>query len=418
MNEHPIPPNEHVVQDPGKGVRRVNNLPLVIIGGVLVAFVLVIVVVTASKRHAAGNAGPTSNTLAPAPTALAEQIIGNTSAVEVAPDVAMATPPVEDDSALAVPIARVPEQAGPPLPPTEAEDPQLARARALRLQQLQQALAARTGVLEARKNGTSAAPADAAPAASPTPDRRPAGRPNAVGQWAPPSEEGDEPARADNNYQQFAAAGRTNRWQLDSQVEMPRSRFTLRAGFVIPAVMISGVNSDLPGQIIGQVSQDVYDTATGQHRIIPQGTRLVGSYSDDVAYGQRRVLVAWQRLVFPDGRAMDIDSMPGVDGTGYSGMKDKVNNHYARIFGQAILLSGIVAGVELSQRDQSPDATRPDFSSTMSSSLARTLGDAMAQMFRKNLSIAPTLEIRPGFRFNVMVVKDLDFDRPYAPLTY
>jgi type IV secretory pathway VirB10-like protein len=155
-------------------------------------------------------------------------------------------------------------------------------------------------------------------------------------------------ARA-RTYAQFAGSGQGDRWRLDSQPEAPRSPFELRAGFVVPATLISGINSDLPGQIMAQVAQNVYDTPTGKHLLIPQGSRLVGSYSSDVAYGQARVLVAWQRIVFPDGKAMDIGAMPGADSAGYAGFNDQVNNHYLRLFGSAFLMSGVTAGITMSQ---------------------------------------------------------------------
>jgi type IV secretory pathway VirB10-like protein len=146
-------------------------------------------------------------------------------------------------------------------------------------------------------------------------------------------------------YQQFDNSGAGDRWRLDSKVEPPRSTYELRAGFVIPGTLISGINSELPGQIVAQVSQNVYDTATGKYLLVPQGSRLVGAYSSNVAYGQSRVLVAWQRIVFPDGKAMDIGSMPGSSGAGYSGLHDQVDNHYFRIFGSALLMSLVSEGV-------------------------------------------------------------------------
>jgi len=154
---------------------------------------------------------------------------------------------------------------------------------------------------------------------------------------------------SDNDYSVFDKTGQDDRWQSKERPQAPRSAFELRAGFIIPATMISGINSDLPGQLMAQVSQNVFDTATGRHLLVPQGTRLVGSYSSDVIYGQSRILIAWQRLVFPDGRALDLGSMPGADNAGYSGFNDKVNNHYLRLFGNALLMSGITAGVSLSQ---------------------------------------------------------------------
>ncbi|EBM5962880.1 TPA: TrbI/VirB10 family protein [Salmonella enterica subsp. enterica serovar 16:l,v:-] len=225
-----------------------------------------------------------------------------------------------------------------------------------------------------------------------------------------------------NDISQFGKKGQGDRWLLDEKVSAPHSPYELRAGWVIPGVMISGINSDLPGQIVGQVSQDVYDTATGKYLLIPHGTRLVGTYSSDVGYGQEGVMIAWQRLVFPDGKALDLGSMPGADMAGYSGFRDQVNNHYFRIFGNALLLSGITATVAYSQdRDQNNNNgsnQAPNMSSEMSSALGQVFGQAIAQVVQKNLNIAPTLEIRPGYRFNIMVTKDLAFTKPYQSFDY
>jgi len=182
--------------------------------------------------------------------------------------------------------------------------------------------------------------------------------------------------------------------------------------------MISGINSDLPGQVMAQVSQNVYDSATGRSLLIPQGTRLVGSYASDVAYGQNRVMMAWQRLVFPDGKTLDIEAMPGADQAGYAGFKDKVDNHYFRIFGSAILLSGVIAGVSLSQDNDNDNSDNQRAGDALSEALGQTLGNAMAQMLQKNLNISPTLQIRPGYRFNVMVTKDLKLPGEYRAFDY
>ncbi len=225
--------------------------------------------------------------------------------------------------------------------------------------------------------------------------------------------------RPGNSLASFDARGNTDRWRLDNAgVTAPRSRYELRAGFVIPAVMVSGINSELPGQVIAQVSQNVYDTASGKHLLIPLGTRLVGAYTSDIAFGQERVMLAWQRLVFPDGKALH--AMPGADGAGYAGFSDQVDNHYIRTFVSAFLLSGIIAGVNLSQNNNSSDndGNRQRAGDAMSEALGQTLGTAMSQMLQKNLNIAPTLEIRPGYRFNVMVVKDLLFQTPYKGFDY
>jgi type IV secretion system protein VirB10 len=170
---------------------------------------------------------------------------------------------------------------------------------------------------------------------------------------------------------------------------------------------------------MGQVAQDVYDTATGMQLLIPQGSRLIGSYSNDVAYGQSRVLIAWQRIVFPDGKALDIGRMPGADAAGYSGFNDQVDNHYVRVFGSAFLMSGIVAGISLSQNGSGGGGSdRQRASDVMSQSLGQVLGNTVAQIVSKNLNISPTLNIRPGYRFNVIATKDITFSKSYEHFDY
>lgn len=159
----------------------------------------------------------------------------------------------------------------------------------------------------------------------------------------------------------------------------------IRAGFVIPATMISGINSDLPGQVMAQVSQNVYDTATGKYLLIPQGTRLIGAYSSDVAFGQERVLMAWQRLIFPDGKALDIRAMPGADSAGYAGFSDKVNSHWFRTISSAVLMSGVIAAVDMSQNDRNSDSNndRQRASDSLSEALGQTLGQTLSQIITK-----------------------------------
>jgi type IV secretion system protein TrbI len=211
-----------------------------------------------------------------------------------------------------------------------------------------------------------------------------------------------------------------DRWFLGNETQSPTTPYLLRAGFVIPAVLISGINSDLPGQIMAQISQNVYDTPRGKYLLLPQGSRLVGTYSNNIRFGQERVLIAWQRIVFPDGKALDIGEMPGADNAGYSGFTDLVNNHYIKIFGSAILMSAITAGITLSQEDDTVNSqdNRSSTSQVLSESLGQQLGSVATKMIEKNLNIAPTLEIRPGYRFNVMVIKDLLFKTPYKSFDY
>jgi type IV secretion system protein VirB10 len=193
---------------------------------------------------------------------------------------------------------------------------------------------------------------------------------------------------------------------LQESRKSPLSPYEVKAGTIIPSVIISGINSDLPGQLIAEVSQNVYDTATGQYLLIPQGSRLVGTYDNHVSYGQSRVLVAWNRVIYPDASSLDIDMMPGADQGGYAGFNDKVNNHYARAFGSALLISLFSAGLQLSQ----PQATNGEnYSSTqiIAASVGQQMGELGMEMARRGLNIAPTVEIRPGYQFNVMVTKDI-----------
>ena len=195
-------------------------------------------------------------------------------------------------------------------------------------------------------------------------------------------------------------------------------RYEVKTGAVIPGIMVTGINSDLPGNIIAQVSQNVFDTATGNHLLLPQGAKLFGVYDSRVIYGQERVLVAWNRVVFPDGSAVTLGAMPGSDMSGYAGYTDKVNNHYLRIFGSAILMSMSSGGMAYTMDtldNSNSDSDNPTLQNEMGSALAAQLGQATLQLLQKNLNIKPTLEIRPGYQFNVIVTKDMFFERPYRP---
>ena len=224
-------------------------------------------------------------------------------------------------------------------------------------------------------------------------------------------------ALASANY----GADNPDRWHSPNQVENP-VRYQLRAGFVIPGVLLSGVNSEVPGTIIAQVAQDVYDNATGSDLLIPQGARLIGSYSSNVQYGQSRLFVVWQRIVFPDGRALDIGAEPGTDSAGYAGFKDRVDSHWVQIFGSAVMMSAISAGISYSQdRYQQGNGNYyapPGFSDELSQAVGQQFGQAAAKLLEKNLDIAPTLKIRPGYRFSILLIKDFVFPGAYQDFAY
>lgn len=180
----------------------------------------------------------------------------------------------------------------------------------------------------------------------------------------------------------------------------------IKAGTVIPSVLLSGVDSTLPGQLIAQVTQNVYDTATGQRLLIPQGARLVGSYDHQIAGGQKRVLVVWNRLIYPDASSVTLEGMSGVDMAGYSGFSDKTDTHFGVTFRRALMMSVISAGVQLSQ----PRATN-GYAYSSNQVAAGALGQQMNQVGMNSIGRVqnqpPTLQIRSGYQFNVLVNKDM-----------
>jgi len=201
---------------------------------------------------------------------------------------------------------------------------------------------------------------------------------------------------------------------LQAGREAPRSAYELRAGAVIPAVMIGGVNSDMPGQLQAQVSANVYDTATGTRILIPQGSKLLGIYDSRVTTGQERVLAAWTRIVYPDASAIDIGRMPGADEGGYAGFHDQVNDHFWKVWGNALFLSAFSAGIQLSQGNSNNQTSGLTATQTVAASTGQQMGQLGMEIARRNLQIQPTLEIRPGYRFAVQVTKDILLRR-WAP---
>jgi type IV secretion system protein VirB10 len=171
--------------------------------------------------------------------------------------------------------------------------------------------------------------------------------------------------------------------------------------------MVGGISSDLPGQIIGQVRENVYDTATGRYVLIPQGAKLVGTYDNSVTTGQQRVLVAWTRIIYPDASSIDLGKMPGTDQSGLGGLKDRVNTHFWKAFGNALLLSVFSAGVQISQGGGNNSGNGLNAQQSIAAGLGQQLGQLGQELARRNARIQPTLEIRPGYQFTVMVTKDV-----------
>ncbi|MGB1320331.1 MAG: TrbI/VirB10 family protein [Vibrio gallaecicus] len=193
--------------------------------------------------------------------------------------------------------------------------------------------------------------------------------------------------------------------------EVAREQLTdtdLRVGTIIPAILINGINSELEGVAIAQVSQNVWDSTHGENVLIPQGTRLIGDFKSDVKEGQSRVGVSWNRLQFPDGKTLALSNMVGSDQAGFTGFSDMVNNHYKKKFGSATLLS-IISGLgSMFASDNEKQTSGESFTNQ----LAQQYGTVGSSMIEKNLEIPPTIIIRPGYRFNVIVTQDFAL-KPY-----
>ena len=168
-------------------------------------------------------------------------------------------------------------------------------------------------------------------------------------------------------------------------------------------MLLTGINSDLPGQIEGQISENVYDTVTGQHLILPQGTKLLGSYDSRVTYGQTRVLIVWTRILRPDGSTLDLEGMPGTDLSGYAGLTGKVDRHLTRLLGAVVMGSLIQAGTSAGT-----SYTDPGFADRFRQGSGQGVNEATQQIVRKELQLQPTIRVAPGARFAVFTTKDVD----------
>ena len=205
----------------------------------------------------------------------------------------------------------------------------------------------------------------------------------------------------------FLNAAADRRTVAPDRVMPPASPYVLQAGAVIPAALITGIRSDLPGQITAQVTENIYDSPTGRILLVPQGTRIIGQYDNAVQFGQRRVLLVWNRLIFPNGRSIVLERQPGADAAGYAGLEDGVDYHWwdlAKAAGLSTLLS-VGAELAIDDDDRLLRAIRNGGQDT--------INDAGQEIIRRQLNVAPTLTIRPGFPVRVIVTRDLVLE-PYG----
>ncbi|WP_448954913.1 TrbI/VirB10 family protein [Labrys neptuniae] len=205
----------------------------------------------------------------------------------------------------------------------------------------------------------------------------------------------------------FLAATADRRTVAPDRVASPASPFVLQAGAVIAAALITGIRSDLPGQITAQVTENVYDSPTGRILLVPQGARIIGQYSNDVGFGQRRILLVWNRLIFPNGRSIVLERQPGADAQGYAGLEDGVDYHWWEMAKAAGLSTLLAVGAEAGTSSNENKLVQ-----ALRSGASNSISQTGQQIVQRQLTIAPTLTIRPGFPVRVMVTRDLVLE-PY-----
>jgi type IV secretion system protein VirB10 len=208
----------------------------------------------------------------------------------------------------------------------------------------------------------------------------------------------------------FLNASVDRRTTSPDRISAPASSFVVQAGNVIPASLLTGIRSDLPGQITAQVTENVYDSPTGRFLLIPQGARLIGIYDSQVAFGQSRVLLVWTRLIMPNGRSTVLERQPGADTAGFAGLEDEVDNHWGALFRAAVLSTLLGVGSELGST--SGTGSNSDVISALRRGSSESLNQTGQKIVQRNLNIQPTLTIRPGFPVRVIVNRDLVLE-PY-----
>ncbi|MGN7838244.1 TrbI/VirB10 family protein [Stenotrophomonas sp. 22385] len=326
------------------------------------------------------------------------------------PDVPELGPPLPGDLGPAIVNSQQPAVAAYAAPghdPAEAE-------RLARLKEAEEAAASsvffRTGTQQAApmvQSQVAAAPGFAANAAF---DPMAAGPASTAAQPA-------DPTAVQNRQDQkeaFQQAG-TTETRNSGNLQMPASPYQVMAGTVVAGALVTGIKSDLPGDVIATVTEPVYDTATGRFLLIPQGSRILGRYNSQVSYGQSRVQVVWNRIILPDTSSLTLDNLAGTDPAGYAGLEDGVDWHWDRIFAGAVLTTLLGVGAELAAPENRQDGDRIIIAGR--DSAQDSINQVGQEMTRRNLNIQPTLTERPGLPVRIIVNRDLVL-RPYQPLFF
>jgi type IV secretion system protein VirB10 len=296
-----------------------------------------------------------------------------------------------------------------PISATQMQAAQLAHEREERRRALLDAAQAAPVMVRLNENGTPELAGTAQPAAGSLPS------PGAASGIAGNASQPRAPENQDERDAFLNSAASASRDRILAARQDDPSPYELHSGSVIPAVLLTGINADLPGTIVAQVRNDVFDSVTGRFLLIPRGTRLVGTYDNRIVQGQRRVLVAWTRLLYPDSSSVDLLGMPGTDEAGYAGFGANVDEHLNKVFTSALLLSIIGAGAQLSQPQQSSSLyAAPSVGQTIAGAVGQQIGNTSIQLTQRQLEIPPTLEVPPGYLFNVLVDRDIVLTAPYG----
>jgi type IV secretion system protein TrbI len=385
-------------------VTRLNRRTLVI-GASLAALVVLIAVLWAFTPHPAEHAKD-AESASPPPVPKAEGLsklpkdytawqVPGTHAPELGPST----------GELGRPVLRAEEENGIPRELDFKPDPDEDHARVTRLREQEEAESAVKAKIFFPLNREARAPVNEA--ASPGPTVTPDSSSSPLS--APAVGTNPDTPGGQLQKERFLRESPDSKTEASGTLKVPHSPYELLAGTVIAAALLTGIDSDLPGEVIASVTQSVYDTVTGRYLLIPQGSRLIGEYDSQVAFGQRRVLLVWTRLIRPDGSSIVLDRLPGMDTEGHAGLEDQVDYHWGRLFAGAAISTLLGINAELVAQDQSNGsvivATRD--------SAQDSVNQSGQQLTRKNLDVQPTLKVRPGFELRVMVKKDFTL-LPYA----
>lgn len=330
-----------------------------------------------------------------------------------------ASQPAGNDAQTVPDLSKIPGETGGLAAPAKQLTPEETAAlqlKQLRLQKQAEAMDADVGVLKDSFGKSAASGGPLSTLAPGMPSQGPNGYSPGVVTGGQQQDDQNKQLRKERFLRE--AATQPDATYLKEVLHPALSKYEVKADSVIPAVLISGINSDLPGQIKAMVSETVFDSRTGRYPLIPQGAKLIGVYDSQVAFGQSRLLVIWNRLIFPDGSSISLQGMPGGDAAGSAGLTGNVNNHYWRTFISAGLLSVITAAAQLSQPAQQAtsggQASAPTIAQTLTAGLGQQLGQAGTAIIQKQLNVQPTITNKPGDRFFVMVNRDMIFPGPYG----